>query len=69
MMALTEPKKGGGWVGLDIQRIHVTDESDLRACDGRVVDIEGYLTHAPIRGGEQWFVMAEAMSSPTDAQR
>jgi hypothetical protein len=62
-MALAEPKRGGRSIGLDIHRIRPGTEEALRACDGKTVYVEGYLTHAPTRRGEEWFIMAEAMSS------
>jgi len=63
-VSVVEPTMRASRVMLDVSKLPATDPEQLTACRLKLVDVQGYLTHVPMRGGEKTTIVAEAMGSP-----
>jgi hypothetical protein len=59
--ALLEPDRRKAHILLGIRRLPVETAGQLLVCRSKLVDVQGYITHVPSRGGEALIVYGEAM--------
>jgi hypothetical protein len=62
-ISLVEPTKRTENVVLDVRKLPATDPQQLIACRLKFVNVQGYVTHVPVRGGERITIIADAMTS------
>lgn len=59
--ALLEPKHKKAHILVGIRRLPVETGAHILACRSKLVDVQGYITHVPSRGGEALIIYSEAM--------
>ncbi len=59
--ALLEPNHRKAHILLGIRRLPVKTRAQILACRSKLVDVQGYITHVPSRGGEALIIYSEAM--------
>jgi hypothetical protein len=64
-IVLLEPVNRQSHVRLSIKSLPAPSTEQLLACRSKLVDVQGYVTYAHMRGGEALIVLANAM---VDAQ-
>lgn len=60
---LVDPKRRELAILVDLSRLRVESVEELKSCDLKLVEIEGFVTHLPIRAGEAPSVLAETIQS------
>ena len=63
--ALLEPKRRQTHILVSIKKLPAESEEQVLACRLKLVDVQGYITHVPSRGGEAPIIFGEAMVAPT----
>ena len=63
-ISLLEPTTRATRIMLDVSKLPANEPEQLTACRLKLVEVQGYLTHVPMRGGEKTTILAEAMVSP-----
>jgi hypothetical protein len=61
--ALLEPKRRQGHILVSIRKLPAERAEQILACRLKLVDVQGYITHVPSRGGEAPIIFGEAMLS------
>ncbi len=64
-IALLEPKHRTNHILVNVERLPAETGDDLLSCRLKIVDLEGYITHVPARGGEALIIFGEAMVGPS----
>lgn len=59
--ALLEPKHRQSHILINIRKLPAETAEQLLACRLKLVDVQGYVTHIPTRGGDAPIIFAEAM--------
>jgi len=67
--SLVEPTRREESVVLDVRGLPATDPQQLTACRLKLVDVEGYVTHVPTRGGERLAIVARSMIAPNSGRQ
>lgn len=65
-ISLLEPTKREQSIMVDVRQLPATDARQLIACRLKLVDVQGYVTHVPSRGGERVTIIANTMTAPSD---
>jgi hypothetical protein len=61
--ALLEPKRRQSHILVSIKKLPAENAEQVLACRLKLVDVQGYITHVPSRGGEAPIIFGEAMLS------
>ena len=62
---LLEPNHRKSHIRVNVEKLPAETADELLSCRLKLVDLEGYITHVPARGGEAPIIFGEAMVSPS----